>query len=89
MLKPGFVEPMECQSAEKLPTGSGWLYEIKLDGYRMLAVRNAKTELYSRLKNSNTKSFRTSPKRLLPCPRKPSLMANWWHSIPRASLTLI
>jgi bifunctional non-homologous end joining protein LigD len=57
MLKPGFVEPMECQSAEKLPTGSGWLYEIKLDGYRMLAVRNAKTELYSRLKNSNTKKF--------------------------------
>ena len=46
MLKPGFVEPMECQSAEKLPTGSGWLYEIKLDGYRMIAVRNAKTALF-------------------------------------------
>jgi hypothetical protein len=32
MLKPGFVEPMECQSAEKLPTGSGWLYEILCGG---------------------------------------------------------
>jgi bifunctional non-homologous end joining protein LigD len=69
MLKPGFVEPMECQSAEKLPTGSGWLYEIKLDGYRMLAVRNAKTELYSRLKNSNTKKFPYIAEALTSLPR--------------------
>jgi ATP dependent DNA ligase domain len=32
-------------------------YEIKLDGYRMIAVRNAKPEIYSRLKNSVTRKF--------------------------------
>jgi DNA ligase D-like protein (predicted ligase) len=57
MSKLGFVEPMECLAVDKLPTGSGWLYEIKLDGYRMIAVRNDKPELYSRLKNSNTSKF--------------------------------
>jgi ATP-dependent DNA ligase len=31
--------------------------EIKLDGYRMIAVRNDKPELYSRLKNSNTRKL--------------------------------
>ena len=35
----------------------GATYEIKLDGYRMIAVRNDKPELYSRLKNSNTSRF--------------------------------
>jgi bifunctional non-homologous end joining protein LigD len=48
---------MECLAADKLPTGTGWLYEIKLDGYRMVAVRGAKLEIYSRLKNSTTKKF--------------------------------
>jgi DNA ligase D-like protein (predicted ligase) len=52
-----FIEPMECQAADKLPEGPGWLYEIKLDGYRMIAVRNDKTAIYSRLRNSNTKKF--------------------------------
>jgi len=23
-----FIEPMECLAADKLPEGSGWLYEI-------------------------------------------------------------
>jgi DNA ligase D-like protein (predicted ligase) len=57
MARVGFIEPMECLAADKLPEGLGWLYEIKLDGYRMVAVRGAKTEIYSRLKNSTTKKF--------------------------------
>jgi ATP-dependent DNA ligase len=57
MTRVGFIEPMECLAADKLPEGPGWLYEIKLDGYRMIAVRNDKPELYSRLKNSNTRKF--------------------------------
>jgi DNA ligase D-like protein (predicted ligase) len=51
-----FIEPMECLAADKVPEGPGWLYEIKLDGYRMIAVRG-KPEIYSRLKNSNTSKF--------------------------------
>jgi ATP-dependent DNA ligase len=35
-----FIEPMECLSVSKLPEGSQWLWEIKLDGYRSLAVKS-------------------------------------------------
>jgi ATP-dependent DNA ligase len=31
---------MECLSVSKLPEGSRWLWEIKLDGYRALAVKS-------------------------------------------------
>jgi len=44
-----FVEPMECLPVAKLPEGSEWLWEIKLDGYRAVAVkRGATVNLYSR-----------------------------------------
>jgi len=44
-----FVEPMECLAVTKLPEGSGWVYEIKLDGYRAAAVDSkGKLNLYSR-----------------------------------------
>jgi ATP-dependent DNA ligase len=33
-----FVEPMECLAVTKLPSGPEWVYEIKLDGYRALAI---------------------------------------------------
>jgi ATP-dependent DNA ligase len=48
-----FIEPMQCLSVAKLPSGPLWTWEIKLDGYRALAVRSGKkVTLYSRLKNS-------------------------------------
>jgi len=34
-----FSPPMECLSAKKLPRGEQWTYEIKLDGFRVEAVR--------------------------------------------------
>ncbi len=36
--QPRFVEPMECQRVTKLPEGDDWWYEIKYDGYRIIAV---------------------------------------------------
>jgi hypothetical protein len=39
-----FVEPMLLLQKDKLPEGPGWLYEIKLDGYRALAVKTGKKE---------------------------------------------
>ena len=33
-----FIEPMECLAVPKVPEGSEWVYEIKLDGYRALAI---------------------------------------------------
>ena len=45
---------MECLAVPEIPAGSEWVYEIKLDGYRALAIHAAgKRSLYSR----NGKSF--------------------------------
>ena len=35
---PDFVEPMKAKLGSSMPTG-GWIYEIKFDGYRALALR--------------------------------------------------
>ena len=35
--------PMEAKQAAKLPTGEGWLYEPKWDGFRCLAFRKGNT----------------------------------------------
>ena len=34
-----FIEPMQPKLVEELPEGDDWIYEIKLDGYRALAIR--------------------------------------------------
>jgi len=34
-----FIDPMLLLAAETLPEGPGWAYELKLDGYRALAIR--------------------------------------------------
>ncbi len=36
---PKFVEPMKARLVESLPEG-GWIYEVKLDGFRTLALKN-------------------------------------------------
>lgn len=35
--------PMEARSAERIPTGDGWLYEPKWDGFRCLVFRRGST----------------------------------------------
>ena len=55
----GFVEPMECLAVTKLPDGPDWVYEIKLDGYRALAINsNGKLSLYSRNRQSFNRQYR-------------------------------
>jgi len=49
----GFIEPMECLAVPKLPEGPPWVYEMKLDGYRAIAVKDGnKINLFSRRKKS-------------------------------------
>jgi len=56
--KLGFVVPMYCKLAKSLPEKGGWLYEIKFDGIRAIAIKNgSKIELFSRLGNSVTARF--------------------------------
>ncbi|PYT97732.1 MAG: hypothetical protein DMG38_18790 [Acidobacteria bacterium] len=44
-----FIEPMECAPVTKLPNGPEWIYEIRLDGYRAVAVKSDRgVNLYSR-----------------------------------------
>jgi bifunctional non-homologous end joining protein LigD len=52
--KADFIEPMECALVPKLPEGTDWTFEAKLDGYRAIGARTSRdTVLYSR----NGKNF--------------------------------
>lgn len=47
--EPRFVAPMECKLVNDLPEGPEWMYELKLDGYRIVAViHGGRADIYSR-----------------------------------------
>jgi bifunctional non-homologous end joining protein LigD len=68
--KPRFLEPMKCKLVERLPTGDEWLWEIKWDGYRCVAVKTSSgVELYSRYgKKEFTKRFASLTRALAAVP---------------------
>ena len=46
---PAFLEPQLCTLVDAVPAGSGWLHEVKYDGYRALvAVAAGKARVYTR-----------------------------------------
>jgi ATP-dependent DNA ligase len=49
LLKPP-LPPMEARSVDEIPTGDGWQYEPKWDGFRCIAFRN-RDEIYLQSKN--------------------------------------
>ena len=46
---PGFIRPMLATLTDRPSSESNWLYELKLDGYRIIGAKNGReTELFSR-----------------------------------------
>lgn len=57
--------------SETLPEGPDWIYELKLDGYRALAIKSAgKIELRSRNNNDFSSKFPSIPKALKKLPNE-------------------
>jgi ATP-dependent DNA ligase len=52
-----FIEPMECLTVSQLPKGSKWVWEVKLDGFRAVAVKSGVVTLYSRNGKSLNRRF--------------------------------
>lgn len=55
---PKFVEPMKAKLVVRAPEGSGWIYELKFDGYRALMLKNGtEVQLLSRNQKDLTGKF--------------------------------
>jgi len=55
---PRRVEPMHCETADEAFTRDGWLFELKLDGYRLIASKsNGEALLLTRNGNDYTSVF--------------------------------
>ena len=56
---PGFITPCDPTLRERAPDGSGWLHEIKIDGYRaQLHIHGGRITVYSRSGYDWTDQFR-------------------------------
>jgi|SRR5581483_4684536 len=58
---PSFIEPCDPVLQEQPPTGPGWRFEIKADGYRVqVHLRHGKVTVYSRTGLDWTDQFATN-----------------------------
>ena len=69
---PSDYRPMLATSSETLPTGEGWLYEVKWDGYRaIVSLRGGEATLTSRNGNDLTGRFPTVAQGVVKAVRTP------------------
>ena len=55
-----FIVPMLARPVNELPSGNGWLYELKLDGYRALVLKTRRVvTLFSRRGNNLSNNYPT------------------------------
>ena len=55
-----FIQPMLARPVNELSSGAGWLYELKLDGYRALVLKTrGVTTLFSRRGNNLSNNYPT------------------------------
>ena len=74
-MAPRSAEPLKCLPLKSLPSDSGWIYEIKFDGYRSLALIDKGTvQFLSRKTSRSSKSLPWSK----PC---------WWACTRREGCT--
>jgi bifunctional non-homologous end joining protein LigD len=56
--KARFIEPMKAKLVEKPPATGDWIYELKFDGIRLIAIKNdQKVSLFSRNQNDLSARF--------------------------------
>jgi len=73
--KADFIEPMDCAPVPKLIDGPDWVYEIKLDGYRAVAVKSdGGVNLFSRRRKSFDHHYPLIVEALAELPKVRSLM---------------
>lgn len=73
--KPRFVEPMKATLVESLPRTSDWVYEIKFDGIRALAVKDGKSiRLHSRNEKELTAKYDVISEALEELPAKQAVI---------------
>jgi ATP-dependent DNA ligase len=66
---PAGLQPMEAEPVDELPTGKGWLYEPKYDGFRCIAFRDGGSiRLQSRKQKPLQRFFPELAKALLELP---------------------
>ena len=66
-----FVEPMKAAVAARPPDNGLWLYEVKFDGFRVLAIKNGQdVELWSRNQKPLNERFPAVVKAVLKLPIK-------------------
>lgn len=57
-IEASFIEPMDCLPVFSLPEGPAWVWEIKLDGYRSVAVKTGRAvTLFSRRRKYLNRQF--------------------------------